>query len=442
MLVVGARPQIIKSALLIKELEKRKDLVLVHTGQHYDWNMSDIFFEDLDLKEPDYFLGVGSGTHGEQTAKIISKLEPVIKSSKPDVVLVPGDTNSTLAGAIAAIKLGIPVGHIEAGLRSFDYKMPEEINRRLTDHTSSLLFAPTNVARMNLILEGIATDKIYTTGDTMLDVYNTIFLPKIKENKEFVENLFRKVSVEENNYAIMTLHRQENVDNECRLKSIIKAICNVKDLEILFPIHPRTRKRILEFGLEQILTSSCSHLKVIDPLSYTEFLTLLKYSRFAMTDSGGVQKEAFFSGVPCITLRYTTEWIETLELEVNRLVGTDERLIFEAVEDVNNNVLELKKKIRSVKNPYGDGTATQKIINILDGITDFSNLITSPNYIKEGIYFPKIVRVTTHVEKEKLFKGALLFYYIKDGEPHFIENIKKIPEGSLVFGLFPKKLSN
>jgi len=441
MIVVGARPQIIKSSLLIKELERRGELILVHTGQHYDWNMSTVFFEDLDLKKPDYFLDVGSGSHGEQTARIMSRLEPVIKETNPDIVLVPGDTNSTLAGAITAIKLGVPVGHIEAGLRSFDYKMPEEINRRLTDHSSSILFAPTQIAKMNLVLEGITADKIYITGDTMLDVYLKIFLPKIRKNGYLTHGLFEKLRIEKNNYALMTLHRQENVDDRNKLESIIKAICNTEDIDIIFPAHPRTRKRLVEFGLERLL-NNCSHVKVIEPLSYTEFLTLLTYSRFALTDSGGVQKEAFFSGVPCITLRYNTEWIETLELGVNRLVGTDKELIIKTIKDTNSKYSELKKKIRRLKNPYGDGQASQKIVNILNNVEDYTKLIKSSNYIKNGIYYPKVVKVSSHKEKVRVLKDAHVLYYIRDSEVHFVVDKESIPDNCLVFGFFAKKMKN
>ena len=324
-MIVGTRPQFIKSSILARILEEDREikLQLIHTGQHYQFEMSQIFFQDLNFPKPDLNLNVGSGSHAQQTALMMMKLEEVMLDMNPDIVLVPGDTNSTLAGALTAIKLHIPVGHIEAGLRSYDLNMPEEINRRLTDHCSTLLFAPTNTAVKNLLQEGIKMDSIFHVGDTMVDVLQS-YMPLARK----YSNILYELNLERDSYALLTLHRPENVDNKRRFKTILKALRGLKELQIIFPIHPRTKKMARKFGLYEDLRKT-PNIHLIDPVGYLDFIVLMENSKIILTDSGGVQKEAFLLGVPCVTLRYNTEWIETVELGCNFLVGANEKIITE-----------------------------------------------------------------------------------------------------------------
>ncbi|MDW7731264.1 MAG: UDP-N-acetylglucosamine 2-epimerase (non-hydrolyzing), partial [Methanolobus sp.] len=308
--VIGARPQFIKCAPLSRELRTEHQEILVHTGQHYDHNMSDIFFKDLGIPKADYNLGIGSATHGEQTGKMLSEIEKLLIKERPDVVLVYGDTNSTLAGSLAATKLQIPVAHVEAGLRSFDKSMPEEINRILTDHVSDLLFCPTETAVNNLKNEGI-TKGVCNVGDVMMDALN--YNLRIAEKKSQV---LKDLDLLPKDFMIATAHRASNTNKIENLSSIVKAFCNT-DENIVFPVHPRTEKYLREYGLWNRL---CEHVKVISPVGYLDMLTLMFNSKKILTDSGGVQKEAYMLGVPCITLRENTEWVETVNEGWNVLV--------------------------------------------------------------------------------------------------------------------------
>lgn len=356
--IIGARPQFIKCAPLSKELRKEFEEILVHTGQHYDDNMSKQFFDDLELPEPDYNLGVGSGSHAEQTSKMLVHIEKVLNIENPDLVIVYGDTNSTIAGALAASKLrldgvltgpcvaGIPVAHIEAGLRSFNKEMPEEINRVLTDHCSDILFAPTKTAMDNLRQEGLA-HKSYLTGDIMLDALNQN-IEKAKGKSRILEylNLIPK------EYFLLTLHRPYNVDDPKVLKEIIDALLNLSAMTV-FPVHPRTRKMMKKFQI-----STYNRILLMEPVGYLDFLLLEKNAKKIITDSGGVQKEAFFLKVPCITIRSETEWKETLELDWNILVkNRDEKGIFEAINSEQGGITS--------NNPFGDGNTAAQIKEIL-----------------------------------------------------------------------------
>jgi UDP-N-acetylglucosamine 2-epimerase (non-hydrolysing) len=345
--ILGTRPEIIKLAPIIKELEQRAmEFFILHTGQHYSYNMDRIFFQQLQLPDPKYNLEVGSGTHAQQTAKMLTGIEQVLLKEKPDIVIVQGDTNTTLAGALAAAKLQIPVAHVEAGLRSFDMSMPEEINRVLVDHISTLLFAPTEISRRNLEREAV-TEGVYVTGNTIVDaIYR--YLP-----------LTDKVTLPfnpPNEYALLTLHRQENVDNPQRLANAIMGVTNVAEklgITIIFPAHPRTRNRISQYGI-----TVPPSIKMIEPLGYFEFLKLLKNAKIVYTDSGGVQEEACILKVPCITLRYNTERPETLHVGANTVVGfSPERILLETQRMI--------KKSRSWRNPLGDGRASERIIKII-----------------------------------------------------------------------------
>lgn len=316
--ITGARPQFIKYAPLSKELRKLHQDVLIHTGQHYDYNMNKVFFDELGIPQPDYNLGVGPGTHGYQTGEMLKGIEEVLIKEKPDLVMVYGDTNSTIAGALSAAKLNIKVAHVEAGLRSFDRTMPEEINRVLTDHCSDYLFCPTQTAFDNLKTEGI-TRGVYLTGDVMVDV--------LTQNREIAERsrILDDFGLESKQYLLVTIHRASNTDNRHNLENIVDALCEINET-IIFPVHPRAEKLLKEYGLYDRLSEK---VKLTQPLGYFELLKLLSHAKKVLTDSGGIQKEAYILKTPCITLRENTEWVETVEDGWNVLVGTDKKKIIE-----------------------------------------------------------------------------------------------------------------
>jgi len=309
--------------------------------------MSRVFFDELGLKEPDHHLGVGSGAHGHQTGEMLKRIEEVLLKEKPDLVMVYGDTNSTLAGALAAAKLHIPVAHVEAGLRSFNKKMPEEINRVLTDHISELLFCPTKTAVKNLEREGI-TQGVHLVGDVMYD--SVLYNVQLAERRS---QILEQLALQPKNYALATVHRAENTDDPERLRSIFRALETLAagGLTVIVPLHPRTRKRIAECGLEP------KEIQILQPVSYLEMLLLEKYAKIILTDSGGVQKEAFFFRVPCVTLRDETEWVETVESGWNVLVGCDRQRILDAVK-------EMRLPLGSTA-PYGDGQAAEQIMSAI-----------------------------------------------------------------------------
>jgi len=319
--IVGARPQFIKCAPVSRELRQEHQEILVHTGQHYDPAMSDIFFKDLNIPRPDYNLGVGSGLHGKQTGKILAKVEEVLLKERPNLVLVYGDTNSTLGGALAAAKLHIPVAHVEAGMRSFDRTMPEEINRLVTDHVSELLFCSTETAVKNLGSEGI-TKGVHLVGDVMVDA--------LVLNKEVAlkkSSILETLGLAEKKYYTLTIHRPGNTDNRQNLSAIIQAVSKT-GMPVVFPVHPRTRKYLKEYGLLKILPEN---ICLIDPLGYLDMIRLMASSKKILTDSGGMQKEAYMLGIPCITLRENTEWVETLYDNWNILTGSDSKKIWYAL---------------------------------------------------------------------------------------------------------------
>lgn len=351
-IVLGTRPEIIKFAPVIRELEKLdENFFIIHTGQHYSYNMDKIFFEQLQLPLPKYHLNTGSGTHAEETGKALIGIEKVLQKESPDAVLVLGDTNSTLAGALAAAKLLLNVGHIEAGLRSFDKTMPEEINRIIADHVSHYLFAPTEIAKENLIREGISEEKIYVTGNTVVDA--------VFQNLELAKNhpILEELNLTPNEYFLITLHRQENTDNPTRLKNIIKALELLADhykIPIIYPIHPRTRKRLQDNNI----TIRSPLVKLIEPLDYLSFLKLESSAKLILTDSGGLQEESCILKVPCVTLRDNTERPETLKVGSNILAGTQPESILEKVEVMLN-------RQRNWENPFGDGKAGERIVEVL-----------------------------------------------------------------------------
>ena len=351
--VLGTRPEIIKMAPVVRELERRKaDFIIIHTGQHYSHNLDRVFFEQMEFPQPTYNLEVGSGSHAEQTARILIGTEQALQDENPDIVLVEGDTNSVLAAALAATKLHINVGHVEAGLRSYDRRMPEEINRILADHCSDYLFAPTEKAKSILLGEGIPDQKIFVIGNTIVDaVYQNLEIAKEKGNSLGTLHLKPK------KYFLVTLHRQENVDNRARFTSILEGLSKIAakfQQEVVYPIHPRSRKQMNEFNL------ASENLHFIDPIDYLGFLQLESNARLVLTDSGGVQEESCILRVPCVTLRDNTERPETVEIGSNILAGAAAEKILEYAEFM------LNKEINWV-NPYGDGTAGKKILDILEG---------------------------------------------------------------------------
>ena len=373
--IVGARPQFIKAAAIRRVIQKinersqarlyekrRIQEILVHTGQHYDYMMDKVFFKELKLPKPDYHLGVGSGSHAEQTGKMLERIEMVLQKERPERVLVYGDTNSTLAGALAAAKLKIPVAHVEAGLRSFNRAMPEEINRVLTDHLSTFLFCPTDQAVRNLLKEGIkngGTRIVNNVGDVMYD--SILYYSKITEKKSRILYDLNLVSqrspIRNPQYYLATLHRAENTDDPKKLKSIFRALDEIgKKIPVVLPLHPRTKKMIKAYHL----FSEFKNIGFIEPVSYLDMLKLGKNAKAILTDSGGVQKEAYWFGVPCLTLREETEWVETIKSGWNVLVGTSVERIMEEVSHT-----EGRRRYLKGNRIFGDGKASQKIVQIL-----------------------------------------------------------------------------
>lgn len=349
-IVLGTRPEIIKMSPVIHACQKEGiEFSILHTGQHYSYEMDKIFFEELSLPVPQYNLDVGSGTHAEQTGAIMCGIEKTYEKNRPDIILVQGDTNTVLAGGLVGAKMHIPVGHVEAGLRSFDRKMPEEINRVLVDHISDYLFAPTNDACNNLIREGIDTAKIFNTGNTVVD---SLF--QHREIAREKSDILKQFGVTPNKYLLVTAHRAENVDDKSRIKGIISGIQKVREMygmPVIFPMHPRTQKMIQEFGINN------EGITVVSPVGYLDFLELEAHARLILTDSGGVQEEACILQVPCVTLRENTERPETVEVGANLLAGSDSDRIVTAID-------RMFSSNRRWNNPYGDGTAGERMIEI------------------------------------------------------------------------------
>jgi len=352
--VLGARPQFIKASVVSHAIAQAPELseVVIHTGQHFDANMSDVFFSELGMEKPGYFLNVHGGNHGAMTGRMLIEVEKVLLQEKPDVVLVYGDTNSTLVGALAAAKLQIPVAHVEAGLRSFNMAMPEEVNRILTDRISRWLFTPTEIAEQHLLREGFTSDQIIPVGDVMFDValyHGQRVQPSI--------GLMAQLGLIAQNYVLATIHRAENTDNPQRLSAIVEALqATASTIPVVWPLHPRTRAVLHKAGkLERL----ASHVKIIDPVSYLDMVQLEKFAALIATDSGGVQKEAFFYQVPCVTMRDETEWVELLDSGWNRLVSPSNA---GAIHSVIQRALGSQGE--SVQ-PYGQGNAALKIVQRL-----------------------------------------------------------------------------
>ncbi len=350
--IVGARPQFIKAFSVSRVLRENNDEILVHTGQHYDEELSGVFFEELGIPDPDYNLGVGSGSHGQQTAAMIAEIEAVLEKENPEVVLLYGDTNSTLAGAIAASKLGLVVAHVEAGLRSYNRNMPEEINRVLTDHAADLVFPPSESAATRLREEGI-TESVHVVGDVM---YDSILWARgvAAERSTVLDGL----GYDEGEFVLATVHRAGNTDDPGKLAAIVDGLSR-GSLPVVLPVHPRTKKRLRECDLWERATDV---LDIIDPVGYLDFIRLLDGAERVATDSGGVQKEAFFLDTLCVTMREETEWVETVESGWNVLVGADS--------DAIERELTVEQSPNKKSTPYGDGNAAEKIVRVLDEHTN------------------------------------------------------------------------
>ncbi|QOW42834.1 UDP-N-acetylglucosamine 2-epimerase (non-hydrolyzing) [Acinetobacter indicus] len=347
--VLGARPQFIKAAAFSRALDQIDNIeeIIIHTGQHYDQNMSDIFFEEMNIPKPKYLLQTGGKMHGAMTGQQLEQIENIILNEKPDLVLVYGDTNSTLAGALAAAKLHIPVAHVEAGLRSFNKKMPEEINRILTDQLSDYLFVPSMGAKKNLLKEGISSDKIFVVGDIMYDV-SLYYKEKMQKPKWFDD-------LKLNQFILCTIHRAENTDDPVKLSNILKGL-ELSQRDIILPLHPRTIGKIKKYGL--VIPSN---IRMVDPTGYLEMVWLEIHCDLIVTDSGGVQKEAYFHGKYCVTLREETEWVELVQKGFNKLVGSKSMLIADSLSNIH------KKEIKNT-DIYGEGDAADKILDILNFI--------------------------------------------------------------------------
>jgi UDP-GlcNAc3NAcA epimerase len=345
--IIGARPQFVKASVISKALRQAgHEEILVNTGQHYDDNMARIFFEEMGIPKPDYDLGVGSGTHASQTASSLVGIEEILLTEKPDFIIVFGDTNATVAGALAAAKLHIKIAHIEAGLRSYNRDMPEEINRVVTDVLSNLLFVPTPVAVENLNKEGI-TAGIHIVGDVMVDALVTY--TKVAEQKS---RILDDLKLNKNEFLLMTIHRPSNADHDDRLLSILSEVSKL-DLPVIFPIHPRSRPRV-----EKLISQTSGNIRIIDPVGYLDMMMLEKNSKIIITDSGGVQKEAYLHKTPCLTVRGETEWVETVRDGWNYIVGDD----LKKISILSKDFPEPKQW-----NPhYGDGQASDKIVRLLE----------------------------------------------------------------------------
>lgn len=381
MMVFGARPQFVKSAPVVHAFLRRTniELQLIHSGQHYDYELSQVFFEEMNLPKPLINLRIGSGSHAVQTGRAMVALERCMLRAKPDVVLVPGDTNTTLAAALAAAKVHLPVAHIEAGARSYDMSMPEEINRKLTDHVSSILFAPTKATVRNLYAEGISSSSVYQVGDTMVDSLLAAFPAATKIRPKVLS----KLDTSERDYVITTAHRPGNVDDFGRLRSIVDSIIEIStEVKVVVLAHPRLLNRLRAFHLLRRLMR-CRSIILTKPVGYLESIALLDTAVAVLTDSGGLQKEAFLLGVPCAILRNSTEWPETIGAGANALVDVDKSKILEVVAKAIQKKGPRKRPIY-LDNPFGDGKAAGRIADTITRVYDAERPARSTNIMRKA----------------------------------------------------------
>ena len=364
--LVGTRPEITKIQPVIKEIQRRSkhDILFIHTGQHYDYNMSKIFIDELDLPKPDYFLNVKSNSQGVQTGKIIAASERVLKKERPDIILLNGDTNSGLGAAIASSKLALSIAYVESGCRSFDKFMPEEINRMMIADVADLNFAPTQNCVKNLSREGIPSSRVYLTGHPLVDLVYSI-------GNRIPANSIHHLSLEERDYILLTMHRRENVSSATKIENIMQAVAQLaNDITIVFPCHPHTRKQIKHFKLADQLQK----MKVIEPVGYLESLSLIKHAKLVLTDSGGIQQEAGLPGTPCVTLRDVTEWVETVQRGVNFLVGHTYSAIVNGVQQLYDNYDAVLQRFNLTQNIFGELGASKRILEIMEKHIDGKNV--------------------------------------------------------------------
>ncbi len=413
--ILGTRPEIIKMAPIIDEISRRDiDQIILHTGQHYDEEMSDAFFKDLDIQTPDYNIHVGSGTHGKQTGLMMERIEKVLLDEKPDIVLVQGDTNAVLAGALVASKLHIAIGHVEAGLRSFDMTMPEEINRRVADVCSSMYFIPTTESAINLLAEGYSRKNLFITGNTVVDACFRHL--DIAQKRGIKEDSLRELNIGKmENILTLTMHRAENVDVKERVVSIIESLKELDDMNIIFPIHPRTKNTLENFGLFDEL-NNLEHVHIIKPLGYLDFLQLTSASTLILTDSGGLQEEAITLNVPVLTLRYNTERPETVTAGGNILVGSNKDAIVKNARKILDDK-EFADKMKSAINPYGQGNSAKLTVDAIEDYYDRGLLnIKSPEDIMNS-FKRKIKNVVEDISVEEFeIKENAIIHMVFDGE--------------------------
>ena len=425
----GTRPEITKLAPIIrKAVDRNLELTLIHSGQHYDKQLSEVFLEELEIPKVKENLVIGSGSHGYQTAKMIENYEAVILKYKPDIVLGLGDTNSVVAAGIVCSKLNVPFGHIEAGIRSFDLTMPEEINRRFAGVGAAIHFAPTEQAVINLYYEGLPPDRIFLTGNTTVDATIEHAETALKKSK-----IAEKLKIDkEKPLIVVTAHRAANVDNKKSLEQICFALSNLKEFSIVFPVHPRTLKYLNEFKLLSILEEA-EHIVLTEPLGYFDFMYLMQMSSLIVTDSGGLQEEAITLKKPCVTLRTNTERPETVQLGVNFLVGTDSLRIIDTVRKVivDKNITEI---LNTIENPFGDGKASIRILEIIEQkLTDADLPFKPPEFLKTGAAEYQLVKIkssTTKTEIEKEYEGMITLAYNEKGKPKPIP--EKIPKDWII----------
>ena len=413
--VLGTRPEIIKMAPIIDEIVNRDiELCLIHTGQHYDKEMSDNFFRDLEIPSPDYNIHVGSGSHGKQTGLMMKGIEEVLMDEKPDIVLVQGDTNAVLAGALVASKLHIAVGHVEAGLRSFDMTMPEEINRRACDIVSTMYFIPTEESAINLLAEGFSRKNLFITGNTVVDACFRHL--EIARKRGFEEKSLADLDIDNmDNILTLTMHRAENVDDKSRVTNIIGALKELNQMNIIFPIHPRTKNTLQNFGLFDEL-NNLNHVHIIKPLGYLDFLQLTAKSSLILTDSGGLQEEAITLDVPALTLRYNTERPETVTAGGNILVGSDKDVILENANKILNDE-EFAEKMRNAPNPYGQGNSAEKTVDAIQKYYDEGLLnIEAPEDIMASFERKMALIKEDITVKEFEEKNNALIHMVFDGQ--------------------------
>ncbi|MBQ2665306.1 non-hydrolyzing UDP-N-acetylglucosamine 2-epimerase [Methanobrevibacter sp.] len=413
--ILGTRPEIIKMAPIIDEIAKRGiDQIVLHTGQHYDKEMSDNFFRDLEIPTPDYNIHVGSGTHGKQTGLMMKGIEEVLLEEKPDIVLVQGDTNAVLAGALVASKLHIAIGHVEAGLRSFDMTMPEEVNRRAADVTSTMYFIPTEQSAINLLAEGFSHKNLLITGNTVVDACFRHL--EIAKKRGFEEESLANLDIENmDNILTLTMHRAENVDVRERVINIISALKELSDMNIIFPIHPRTKNTLENFGLFDEL-NNLDHVHIIKPIGYLDFLLLTSKSTLILTDSGGLQEEAITLNVPALTLRYNTERPETVTAGGNILVGSDKEMILENARRILSDK-EFADKMKNAPNPYGQGDSAKLTVDAIEDYYEKGLLnIEAPEDIM-GSFTRKMAQITEDVTVSEFERdNDSLIHMVFDGE--------------------------